>query len=462
MKFVILDVYPGKHHRLIKDTAGGYGTGNDFGKTFFSKFLNFFVNGMIGMPPINIMYVYSILEAEEVFYTRNYKDKEVVDADYIILSSSIIAHETELDALNFLKLLNKKVFIVGIFANTFKKKYLIGDSVIIPGEAENFFLKIKKNKKLNKEILDSFFGTDKKQIENGFLENLDELPYPKWDKYLEKKLPLRNHFLDYDNRIAIPILATRGCPYSCFQYCTYPLQQGRKVRARSPENIVNEIKYWNNNFGIKKFVFRDPVFSINRKHTIELCNLIIKEKIKISYLIETHLNNLDDEIIELLKNSGLKMVYVGIESSDMNVLSNISRFTVKKDKQFEVIEKLGKKNISVKSMFMIGNPDDNFKTVKQTIEYAKLLPHHLVQFSVFTPYPGTPIFKNYENIISEKKMENFNQYNLVFKHKNLDQNDIDFLKNKAYVKYYLSPKHIFRLIKIILISKFQNVFSWVG
>ena len=178
--------------------------------------------------------------------------------------------------------------------------------------------------------------------------------------------------------------------------------------------------------------------------------------------IETHLNNLDDEIIELLKNSGLKMVYVGIESSDMNVLSNISRFTVKKDKQFEVIEKLGKKNISVKSMFMIGNPDDNFKTVKQTIEYAKLLPHHLVQFSVFTPYPGTPIFKNYENIISEKKMENFNQYNLVFKHKNLDQNDIDFLKNKAYVKYYLSPKHIFRLIKIILISKFQNVFSWVG
>ena len=52
-------------------------------------------------------------------------------------------------------------------------------------------------------------------------------------------------------------------------------------------------------------------------------------------------------------------------------------------------------------MFMIGNPDDNFETVKQTIEYAKLLPHHLVQFSVFTPYPGTPIFKNYENIISE-------------------------------------------------------------
>ena len=80
-------------------------------------------------------------------------------------------------------------------------------------------------------------------------------------------------------KIAIPILGTRGCPYSCFNYCTYPLQQGRKVRARSVKNIIDEIKYWQSTLGAKKFVFRDPVFSINRKHTIELCNEMIKQKI---------------------------------------------------------------------------------------------------------------------------------------------------------------------------------------
>ena len=95
MKFVILDVYPEKKHRLIKDTAGGYGTGNDFGNTFFSKLLNVYVDGNIGMPAIEIMIISTILKKNNsVHYTRNINDKEIEDSDFIILPSSIIAHET--------------------------------------------------------------------------------------------------------------------------------------------------------------------------------------------------------------------------------------------------------------------------------------------------------------------------------------------------------------------------------
>ena len=81
-----------------------------------------------------------------------------------------------------------------------------------------------------------------------------------------------------------------------------------------------------------KFVFRDPVFSINKKHTKALCEEIINQNLKITYLIETHLNNLDDEMLDLLYKSGLRMVYVGIESADDKVLSDMSRFTIKSDK----------------------------------------------------------------------------------------------------------------------------------
>ena len=66
---------------------------------------------------------------------------------------------------------------------------------------------------------------------------------------------------------SIPILATRGCPYSCFKYCVYPLQQGRKVRQRSVKLIVDEMEHWKNK-NVAMFIFRDPVFSINKKHTI--------------------------------------------------------------------------------------------------------------------------------------------------------------------------------------------------
>ena len=291
-------------------------------------------------------------------------------------------------------------------------------------------------------------------IQNNFVEDLDTLPFPDWD-YYRKKYPLKNNFLGFNSKTAIPILASRGCPYSCFNYCTYPLQQGRKVRLRTAKNVVDEIKHWMSIINTNKFVFRDPVFSINRKFTVELCNEIISQKLKIEFLIETHLKNLDDELIDLLKKAGLKMVYVGIESSDPEVLKGINRFTVNLDEQYKIIKKLSLKGIITKSMFMFGNPTDNETTIKSTIDYSIALPNQLVQYSVFTPYPGTPIFKSYENKITEKKYENFNQYNLTYQHNNLNNEKLDKLKRYGYKKFYLNFKSIPIVLKSVL-SLFKN------
>ena len=455
MKFVILDVYPDKKHRLVKDTAGGYGTGNDFGNSFFSKFLNIYVDQSIGMPAIEVMIISSILKQDhQVSYTRNIKDEKILDCDFIILPSSIIAHETELLALS--KLENKKIFVTGIFANTMKNKYLKENSIVVKNESDVFFYNLKKNGKLDKEFLDNLFFD--KDLINDFYSPvlLDDLPFPDWFSY-SKKFRLRNDFFSLKEKIAIPILATRGCPYSCFFYCTYPLQQGRKVRARSIKNIIDEIKYWQKKLGTNKFVFRDPVFSINRKHTIEFCNEVINQKLNITFMVETHLNNLDDEMIPLLKEAGLKLAYVGVESSSHFVLKDMKRFTVEHDKQFQVIKKCEDSGIKVKTMFIIGNPEDTRETIIQSIEYAKYLPSLYSQFSVFTPYPGTPAYNEFKDIITEKKLENFNQYNLTFIHKNLSRDDVNDLKSLAYFKYYFNFKKIFQILKYSLKSKLYNI-----
>ena len=287
------------------------------------------------------------------------------------------------------------------------------------------------------------------------LIDLDELPFPNWDDYV-KNYPLRNNFFNLSQKIAIPILATRGCPYSCFYYCTYPLQQGRKVRARSVENIIEEIKYWKTKLGTNKFVFRDPVFSINKKHTISLCNEIIKQNLNINFMIETHLNNMDDEMIGLLQKAGLKLVYVGVESSSNFVLNNMKRFTIENDQQYQIIKKCEDAGIAVKTMFIIGNPEDTESTVISSIEYAKQLPSLYTQFSVFTPYPGTPVFNDFKEKIIENKMENFNQYTLVFKHKNLTKTQIEKLKSLAYFKFYFNFKKIIQILKYILKSKYEK------
>ena len=135
MKFVILDVYPSKNYRLIKDTAGGYGTGNNFGDTLFSRILNFYVNNSIGMPAMEVMYISSILKIDnEVHYTRKWDDPKIDDADFIILPSSIIAHETEVDILK--KINHKQVFITGIFSNILRDKYKVENSVVVKNEAD--------------------------------------------------------------------------------------------------------------------------------------------------------------------------------------------------------------------------------------------------------------------------------------------------------------------------------------
>ena len=237
-------------------------------------------------------------------------------------------------------------------------------------------------------------------------------------------------------------MATRGCPYSCFNYCTYPLQQGRKVRARDVDEIIDEMLHWKKILKTNKFVFRDPVFSINRKFTEKLCNRIIERKVKVIFLIETHLKNLDDQLLDLLYDAGLRLVYVGVESVSEKVLSGIKRFTIKNDEQYSVIKKCRDRNIIVKSMFMIGSPEDDETTINETIEYASYLPNHLVQFSVFTPYPGTPMYKNFESRISSENYEEFNQYNLVYKHDKLNQDQINILKRKAYNSFYINFKNI--------------------
>ena len=84
-------------------------------------------------------------------------------------------------------------------------------------------------------------------------KNLDKLPFPAWEVFFNSGGP-KAFFINKFGK-TIPILASRGCPYSCFNYCTYPTQQGRVVRRRSVKNIISEIKLWKEKYNINSFLF---------------------------------------------------------------------------------------------------------------------------------------------------------------------------------------------------------------
>ena len=436
MKVLLLDIYRNVNYRISKDTSGGYGTGNNFGNSFFTNYLKKKFKKEHDWPPLFLAYTHAVLKrnGHEVTYSKKLLS-DYNSYDIYIISSSIVCCETEIEVIKKIKnSTNKPIFSIGPFATSNPNKYIDAGSIVISGEPEFYFLK-------NKNIEIDFNNKNIINFEHSF--SLDDLPMPNWEELIENFKKVSNLFGRYKN---VPIIGTRGCPYSCFKYCVYPLQQGRKVRQRTPKSIVEEMEYWTNR-GIKMFTFRDPVFSINRKHTLEFCEEIEKKKLKCFFIIETHLRILDTELINKLKKAGLKAVKVGVESVDEEVLKNANRFTVSKDQQISKIRELENNNIQVSAMFIIGFPNDNINTINATIEYAKKINSTYSQFSVWTPYPGTPVFEEYKDKITTDKYEHFDQYRLVYKHDKFNGSQIRKLLTKCYNKYYLRFSWMLKYIK---------------
>ena len=127
-----------------------------------------------------------------------------------------------------------------------------------------------------------------------------------------------------------------------------------------------------------------------------------------------------------------------------------SRYTIEKDQQLSKIRELEKNKIQVSSMYIIGFPSDNNETVINTINYAIKLNTTYAQFSIWTPYPGTPIFHEYKNKIIENSYESFDQYRLVYKHNIFDSQKVRNLLDRAYTKYYSRIGWILKYFKSFL------------
>ena len=439
MKILILDPEKNVSHRISKDTSGGYGTGNDFGDTPVPIFLKKTLKKVHDWPPMFALYSMSVLKkiGHDVKYQKSLPNNYEV-FDLFIIVSSIVCCETECEFIEKLSKLNKKIFVIGPFATNMPKKYCDAGGTVIVGEPEFFFLKFQDLDQVEK----------KNQITFDHDFSLDDLPYPDWESVIKNN----KTSLLFGTDKSLPILATRGCPYSCFKYCVYPLQQGRKPRQREPKLIVDELEYWNKEFDVKMFIFRDPVFSINKKHTIEFCNELINRNLNIRFVIETHLRILDSDLIKILKQAGLKAVKVGVESFDEEVLKASGRFSVTKDQQLIKIRELEKNKVQVSAMYILGFPTDTDETINKTINYSKKLNTTYAQFSVWTPYPGTPVYNEYKDKITAKNYDEFDQYHLVYNHNLFDKKNIRKYLSKAYSSYYLRINWLFKYFRSFITS----------
>lgn len=423
----VLDVYRESGFRISKDTSGGYGTENDLGPGFIPAILGKLLKHGLWWPPGNSLNLLSELIGAG-FSARYVTRVQDIDAgtEFVFVSCSIVCIQTELEAIERVRAQfpRARVFAFGSVLYALSG-LLAGKGVcVIKGEPE--FLG--QHSTLNPANLRLMHALGEIVCESG---DVDRLTRPYWVN--DPGCVTRNLIFGRLDRY-LPVLATRGCPYSCFEYCVYPLQQGRKVRSVDPAKLAEDIHYMKKQTGAEKFVFRDPVFSINRNYTMSLIETLLRKGIKADFTIETHLKNLDEDILDAMLAVGIRTIKFGVESASPEVMNAVRRHSLVRDKQMEIVELMRKKRIRTVAMYILCQPTDNASTCRETIDYAVQLDTNLAQFSLFTPYPATPYYNKVK--IITKNYEDFSQYRLVYQHDEFSPAQARSILGSAYTRFY--------------------------
>ena len=142
---------------------------------------------------------------------------------------------------------------------------------------------------------------------------------------------------------------------------------------------------------------------------------------------------------EKFSEASIQWVKFGIESASPEVMKDVSRYNIDEDEQKKNIALLKKYSIKTNAMYIVCQPLDTYDSIDRTIDYAIDLRTDLAQFSMFTPYPGTPYFEKVrDNKILTSNFEDFSQFNLVYKHEIFSKEDARRILGQAYTKYYLN------------------------
>jgi hopanoid biosynthesis associated radical SAM protein HpnJ len=282
--------------------------------------------------------------------------------------------------------------------------------------------------------------------EGGYIENLDEMPWV--TKVYRRDLDFRRYNVPFLHNPFIALYTSRGCPAMC-TFCLWPqTHSGHRWRLRSSDDVVAECKWAIENFpGLKEIFFDDDTFNYKRERTIELCRKL--EKLNFTFSCTSRVTT-DEDTLRAMKDAGFRLMIVGYESGDPQILKNIKKgATVEMARRFtKAAHKLG---LTIHADFIIGLPGESRASIRRTIDFAKDLDCETVQVSIAHPYPGTEFYdyvkqNNLIQIDAAMTDEMGHQLpNIVYP--GLDRAELVDWVERFYGEYYFRPKAAWRVMR---------------
>lgn len=287
-------------------------------------------------------------------------------------------------------------------------------------------------------------------------EELDKYN-PCWDLLDLNSYPIAPHGAFCKQFPTAPMITTRGCPYQC-TYCVGPLISGRKIRRHSVDYIIKQITLLNKTYGIKEIHIEDDNFTVNRKFVEEFCNALIEKNLGVTWVCPNgiRLDTLDEELVNLMKKSGLYSISVGIESGSDRI-RELMKKNLSTQKIVEKLDMIKKTGIGVTGFFILGFPGETKKEIEETIKFACSLPLKRATFSAFKPFPGTEIFNELTKTGEIKQMAwaDFTLDKVIWSPAGISKEELIKLRKKAFLSFYLRPKILFQMLNEI--KNFENL-----
>ena len=359
---------------------------------------------------IGIAYLSSFLkehghETALIDTTIGMKDAEILsrakkfNPDLLAISAVSNNFSYAIHVATHLKKENKiPVIVGGVHATIDPEETLMKECVdmVCIGEGEDTLLELvrsmEKGEK-NTAIQNIWFKENGRIIKNDLRplrENLDAIPYPDLSIYdYPRYLKHRNSTASFH--------AHRGCPYHCSYCINHTLQNiykglGQFVRYRSADTIIDEMKRVVQDFSVREVNIFDDTFTLNKKRVKEFCKKYKKE-IGLPFNVNGRINNISEELLQDLSESGCIRVLIGLESGDPFIRNEVLKKNLTDEQIIDGCRLIKKFGIGLYTFNMIGIPGETMQSIKKTIALNRRIRPNFLVASIFTAYKGTELYE---------------------------------------------------------------------
>jgi anaerobic magnesium-protoporphyrin IX monomethyl ester cyclase len=286
------------------------------------------------------------------------------------------------------------------------------------------------------------------------IRDLDKIPWP-----ARHLLPMDKYTLFGKNIRIAHVMASRGCPYGC-AYCSTSYFWGRMVRIRSPENVADEIELLVNKYHAKQIIFADDELTLVKRFVYKLVDELKKRGLDITFACGGRVDHVDKNFLKFLYDNGCVALYFGVESGSQETLDRIGKkITLDQARRvFRWVKEL--KGFALGS-FILGFPWETIDDMKKTVDFAIKLDPNYAQFTVLTPYPGTPMFKYAveHGLIEDWNWEHYTTVKPVMRGFYFTRKQLGYMLKYAYRKFYIRWAFIWRELRAGRLSDLLGVLS---